>query len=252
MTFLGAPRHIAIIMDGNGRWAKSRGMIRLMGHRAGVKSVRRIVAECRRLGVEVLTLYAFSTENWQRPKAEVKGLMELLNSFLASELKEMLKHDIRLHTIGQTDKLPKSVGQTLEETMAKTASCRTMVLNLALSYGGRDEMLRAIRTIADNCVQGTIRPEQIDETMMSAHLDTAALPDPDLIIRTGGEARLSNFLLWQSSYAEIYFTDTPWPDFKEVDLQGAINDFHRRQRRFGHTGEQITTAAGALVGSDTP
>lgn len=236
------PKHIAIIMDGNGRWAKARGMMRLMGHKAGVKSVRRIVEECRRLGVEVLTLYAFSTENWNRPKDEVSGLMELLQSFLRSELKKMLDNDIRLRAIGQIDKLPSPVATALHETIDQTAGCQAMVLNLALSYGGRTELLQAIQAISKKCLAGEITPQQINEELVDSHLYTSGLPEPDLLIRTGGESRLSNFLLWQSSYAEIYFTETAWPDFDEKKLQEAIADFHQRQRRFGRTGEQVTAA----------
>ncbi len=237
------PNHIAIIMDGNGRWAKRQGLMRLLGHRAGVKTVRRIVEDCQRLGVGVLTLYAFSTENWNRPKEEVSGLMDLLKNFLRSELERMLKNGVRLQAIGQLQNLPTEVYEVLQETISKTAHCQGMVLNLALSYGGRSELLQAMQAISTKCVTGSIRPEDITEAMVDEHLYTAGLPEPDLLIRTGGEARLSNFLLWQSSYAEIFFTDTAWPDFNLKDLTGAISDYHGRQRRFGRTGEQVADDA---------
>ena len=239
MTTPPPPHHIAIIMDGNGRWAKAQGLLRLMGHRAGVKTVRRIVEECRNSGVKVLTLYAFSTENWHRPKDEVNGLMDLLANFLASELEQMLHNDIRLQAIGQLENLPPKVYTILQDTINSTKTCQGMILNLALSYGGRTELLQAMREISERCCRGEITPKDIDEEMVNAHLSTRGLPEPDLLIRTGGEARLSNFLLWQSSYAEIYFTDIPWPDFSPADLQVAIADYQSRQRRFGRTGEQI-------------
>lgn len=239
MTAPPPPQHIAIIMDGNGRWAKAQGMLRLMGHRAGVKAVRRIVEASRQAGVKVLTLYAFSSENWQRPKDEVNGLMDLLANFLRSELAQMRQNDIRLQAIGQLENLPSAVHTILQDTITATEHCQGLILNLALSYGGRNELLQAMREISAKCVRGEITPTDIDEEMVNNHLATKGLPEPDLLIRTGGEARLSNFLLWQSSYAEIYFTDIPWPDFSPDDLQTAIADYHQRQRRFGRTGEQI-------------
>ena len=239
MTAPPPPQHIAIIMDGNGRWAKAQGMLRLMGHRAGVKTVRRIVEASRQAGIKVLTLYAFSSENWQRPKDEVNGLMDLLANFLRSELAQMRKNDIRLQAIGQLENLPSAVHTILQDTITATEHCQGLILNLALSYGGRNELLQAMREISAKCVRGEITPTDIDEEMVNNHLTTKGLPEPDLLIRTGGEARLSNFLLWQSSYAEIYFTDIPWPDFSPDDLQTAIADYHHRQRRFGRTGEQV-------------
>ncbi len=233
------PSHIAIIMDGNGRWAEKRHMPRLAGHKAGVDSVRAVVETAREIGVRYLTLYAFSTENWQRPRAEVKGLMALLRTYLESELRTMLKNDIRLFCIGQRERLPADVLTVLEQVMRETEHCREMTLNLALSYGGRNEMIRAVRKMADQCAAGKIDPEALSEEMLSEYLDTAGQPDPDLLIRTGGEHRLSNFLLWQVSYAELYFTETKWPDFRKDQLLEAVATYGRRQRRFGKTGAQL-------------
>ena len=233
------PGHIAIIMDGNGRWAKKQGMMRLFGHQAGVKTVKKIVEAARKIGISVLTLYAFSTENWKRPADEVSGLMSLLKSYLQSELDSMLKNNIQLRSIGQLENLPIEVQEVLKKSIRETAANTGLVLNLALSYGGRVEVISAARQLAELCVQGKIKPADIDEELFSSRLYTAGLPDPDLLIRTGGEARLSNFLLWQASYAEIYFTDTAWPDFTENDLLTAINSYQQRQRRFGRTGEQV-------------
>ncbi len=231
------PRHIAIIMDGNGRWAKLRGLPRLKGHHEGAASVKEVVRACRRLGIEALTLYAFSTENWGRPKTEVTGLMELLKRFLKGEEKEMQERGIRLATIGQTDRLPAGVARLLKKVMASTAAGREMVLTLALSYGGRDEIATAARKLAAECLAGKIKPEDIDEAAFSARLMTAELPEVDLLIRTSGELRLSNFLLWQSAYAEFVFTPTLWPDFREKELVEAVIQFQGRQRRFGMTGD---------------
>ena len=233
------PRHIAIIMDGNGRWAKKRAMNRLKGHHEGSESVREIVRTCREMGVQALTLYAFSTENWDRPETEVKGLMELLRRFLKSEKQEMIDTGIRLTTIGQTDRLPKSTGKILREVMAATAGGKDMVLNLALSYGSRAEMVGAVQGIARRVAAGELNPDEIDENLIGAGLQTADLPEVDLIIRTSGEARLSNFLLWQAAYAEIIFTPTLWPDFRADQLAEAIADFQKRERRFGKTSEQV-------------
>ena len=238
-TGLTIPAHIAVIMDGNGRWAKERGQMRLFGHREGVRSVREVVECARELGVRHLTLYAFSTENWQRPDAEVSGLMTLLRTYLKSELKNMLKNDIRLCCLGDAARLPEEVRPVLEETMAETARCGGMVLNLALNYGSRPEILRAVRTLAEDCEQGRLRPADLDEAVFSARLYSASQPDPDLLIRTGGERRLSNFLLWQLSYAELYFTEVMWPDFGREQLIEAIRAYNGRQRRFGRTGDQL-------------
>ena len=233
------PRHVAIIMDGNGRWAQKRRQPRLFGHKAGAQSVQNIVETCREIGIEYLTLYAFSSENWRRPEQEVSGLMTILKNYLESELPRMQKNDIRLMSIGDRQKLPETVRQSLERVIEATSGNSKLTLNLALSYGGRDEIVRAVRAISTRCLHGEITPEQISDQMISENLDTCRMPDPDLLIRTGGEARLSNFLLWQVSYAEIYFTETMWPDFrKEVFLQ-ALLEYQSRERRFGRTGEQL-------------
>ncbi|MDW7772783.1 MAG: isoprenyl transferase [Desulfobulbaceae bacterium] len=233
------PVHVAIIMDGNGRWARERKKTRLFGHKAGVKSVRTVVESAREIGIKHLTLYAFSTENWSRPSLEVKGLMNLLDSYLQLEQQNMLKNDIRLRCIGQQDRLPSEVRSTMDKVIQATAGCSTMTLNLALSYGSRSEILRAVRKITEKCADGRLKIEDLDEQMLSEHLDTAGQPDPDLLIRTGGEKRLSNFLLWQASYAELYFTDIKWPDFGRREFVEAITDFGARQRRFGKTGSQL-------------
>lgn len=225
-------------MDGNGRWAQERGQYRLFGHKAGVKAVREVVEAARSLGVGHLTLYAFSTENWRRPENEVSGLMSLLQNYLKAELKTMLRNDIRLCCLGEMQQLPAEVRQVLEKTIAETAHCGAMVLNLALSYGGRNELVRAARALAQACEEGQLHWAQIDETQITSRLYSAGQPDPDLLIRTGGEHRLSNFLLWQLSYAELYFTDTKWPDFRRQHLLDAIDAYSQRQRRFGRTGEQ--------------
>ena len=238
-TELAVPRHIAIIMDGNGRWAQERGQYRLFGHKAGVKAVREVVQTARSIGVRHLTLYAFSTENWRRPENEVSGLMSLLQSYLKPELKTMLRNDIRLSCLGEVEHLPAEVGQVLKTTMVETAHCGAMVLNLALSYGGRNELARAARALAHDCEEGRLHWADIDETQLAKRLYSAGQPDPDLLIRTGGEHRLSNFLLWQLSYAELYFTETKWPDFRRQHLLEAIDAFNQRQRRFGKTGEQV-------------
>ncbi|WP_332307532.1 isoprenyl transferase [Desulfogranum mediterraneum] len=238
------PRHIAIIMDGNGRWAEERKRPRLFGHKAGVDSVRDIVEAAREIGVQHLTLYAFSTENWNRPSGEVSGLMGLLKTYLSAELENLRSNDIRLRCLGQAERLPMEVRQVLEQTIADTAGCSTMNLNLALSYGGRVELRDAIRRIAAGCERGELNWEEISEQTISDHLYTAGQADPDLLIRTGGEHRLSNFLLWQASYAELYFTDTKWPDFRKAQLMEAIQVFNQRQRRFGRTGAQVQGEAG--------
>lgn len=221
------PRHIAIVMDGNGRWAQQRGLPRLLGHKAGVDAVRRIVTECSRLGVGVLTLYAFSTENWVRPKAEVTGLMAILKRFVRAELPMMMRNNIRLMTIGDRSRLPAGSRAELEKSIEKTRGNTGLILNLALNYGARNEIVRAVnRLIADG-------KQQVDETALSRYLDTASIPDPDLFIRTSGEMRLSNFLLWQLAYAELYVTPVLWPDFGAAELGDAIEAFSKRARRFG-------------------
>jgi len=226
-------------MDGNGRWAKQRSKPRLYGHKVGVDSVQTIVESASELGVEVLTLYAFSTENWKRPADEVGGLMGLLKTYLQRELSRMLKNRIRLTCIGDIEKLPKDVRDVLQKTITDTAENDKLTLNLALSYGGRAELIRAMRTIATEVSAGDINTDDIDENLIDNHLYTAGLPEPDLLIRTGGEARLSNFLLWQASYAEIYFTDVMWPEFREQAFADAIAEYQGRERRFGRTSAQI-------------
>lgn len=237
------PRHVAIIMDGNGRWAKTRNLPRIMGHKAGSKSVKKIVSTARELNLEVLTLYAFSTENWKRPSKEVQGLMTLLKTYLKSELNNMLKNNISLRCLGDIDKLPadvrKVLDQVIRETDEREEGSAGLILNLALSYGSRAEIIRAARIMAEKCMAGQFSPDDFSEKLFTSHLYTAGLPDPDLLIRTGGESRLSNFLLWQASYAEIYITETMWPDFQGEDLIKAINDYQSRERRFGKTGEQV-------------
>jgi len=234
------PRHVAIIMDGNGRWAQNKKKPRLFGHKAGAESVQNIVEVCREIGISYLTLYAFSSENWQRPPKEVSGLMSILKRYLESELPKMQKNDIRLLSIGDHDRLPEGVRKTLKSVIKATENNRKLTLNLALSYGGRDEIVRAVKKISQECVDGRLDVDSISDEHLSQNLDTHLIPDPDLLIRTGGEARLSNFLLWQLSYAEIYFSTTMWPDFRKDVFFQAIADFQRRQRRFGQTGEQVT------------
>jgi len=235
------PTHVAIIMDGNGRWAEERNKPRLAGHKAGVDSVRAVVETARNIGVRHLTLYAFSTENWQRPPTEVTGLMTLLRTYLESELRTMLKNDIRLFCLGQRERLPVDVRRVLGTVMEETADCSGMTLNLALSYGGRNEMMRAVRQLAKQCVDGELDYRSLSEDMLTNLLDTSGQPDPDLLIRTGGEHRLSNFLLWQASYAELYFTEIMWPDFRKDQLLEAIAAYGRKQRRFGKIGAQLHT-----------
>jgi undecaprenyl diphosphate synthase len=229
------PKHVAVIMDGNGRWATRRSLPRIAGHRRGVETVRRITEECRTLGISVLTLYAFSDENWGRPKEEVGFLMDMLGSFLKAEIKTMQANGIRFRAIGRIERLPESARAWIDRATAETAGNSGLVLNLALSYGGRGEILEAVRRM--RAANGA-SPE-LTEEVFSSYLDTAGLPDPDLIIRTSGEQRISNFLLWQAAYAEFYFTDTLWPDFEEQDLLVAILDYQGRQRRFGLTQDQL-------------
>ncbi len=237
------PRHIAIIMDGNGRWAKQHALGRIMGHQKGVEAVRKTVRLCREIGIQYLTLYAFSVENWLRPDQEVAALMQILRQYLRSELAEMMENDIRLHAIGDIDGLQAPVRKLLAETMARTAGNRGMVLNLALSYGGQDEIIRAVRRIADDVREGKLAAEDITRESFAAYLYTAGIPDPDLLIRTSGEFRISNFLLWQSAYTEFYFTGVLWPDFDKKDLFAAIADYQRRERRYGLTSEQLQKGA---------
>ena len=233
------PKHVAIIMDGNGRWAKQKGMLRVFGHRNGVKSVKQTVEAASEIGIEVLTLYAFSTENWNRPKSEVKALMKILVSSLKDELKTFQKNNIRLQTIGQTKNLPKKAQKELLEVIELTKNNTSMVLNLALSYGSREEIVNTIKNISKKVVNKQLSIEEIDENIINNHLYTFTLPDVDFLIRTSGEKRISNFLLWQIAYAELYFTDVLWPDFRKEDFFKAILDFQHRERRFGKISEQI-------------
>jgi undecaprenyl diphosphate synthase len=227
------PRHIAVIMDGNGRWAKERGLPRREGHRAGAESVREVTDACIDLGVEYLTLYAFSSENWNRPDAEVKALMELLDRFLSEKAKDLRKQNIRLLAIGQLDRLPDKTRKLLDRLAAETAHHTALTLVLALSYGSREEIVSAARALAADSVAGKLKPEDIDCTVFASRLQTAGIPDPDLLLRTSGEMRVSNFLLWQISYAEIVIVKKFWPDFRRNDLIEAVREYQRRHRRFG-------------------
>ena len=231
------PRHIAIIMDGNGRWAKERGKERSYGHQAGVDTVRRITSECVRLGVKFLTLYTFSTENWSRPETEIAALMGLVLSSLEDEI--FMKNNVRFQVVGDIQRLPQSVQDKLQETMEHTAQNTAMTMVVALSYSSRWELTRAAQSIARDVKSGTLQPEDITEELMNERLETAFMPDPELLIRTGGELRISNYMLWQIAYSELYFCDTYWPDFDEADLHQAIASYQARQRRFGKTGMQV-------------
>jgi undecaprenyl diphosphate synthase len=233
------PQHIAIIMDGNGRWAGRHAMGRVLGHRKGAESVRVVVRTCRRIGLSCLTLYAFSMENWLRPKTEVRALLKLLEEYLVNEAQEMMDQGIRLTAIGNLDSLGAPVLMKLRETIERTAGNQGMVLNLALSYGGRDEIAMAAGRMVSDSLAGKIKPEDVTKELLQRYLYTSALPDPDLLIRTGGEYRISNFLLWQMAYTEFYFTDILWPDFREPDLMEAITEYQQRERRFGRTSEQL-------------
>jgi undecaprenyl diphosphate synthase len=234
------PKHIAIIMDGNGRWAKRRGALRLMGHRSGAKSVREVTEACAELGVEYLTVYAFSSENWNRPKQEINGLMELLVESLEKEFNTLKNNGIRLNAIGDLQKLPEKVRLKLQNTIKKTNDGQRMCLNLALSYSGQWDIVQATRQIVEDSINGKISGiDQIDEVLFSQYLSTKDMPMPDLVIRTSGEFRLSNFLLFQMAYSELYFTNTLWPDFGKNELIKAILDYQLRERRYGKTSEQI-------------
>ena len=234
------PKHIAIIMDGNGRWAKKQGMARAFGHENGAKAVRQVVEGCAELGIENLTLYAFSTENWNRPKLEVQTLMRLLISSLKKEIRTLHDNNIKLCTIGNLDTLPSRVYKELIDVMEKTKLNTRMTLTIALSYGSREELLSTIKEISIKVKNNIISPEKIDESIINEHLYTRNLPDVDLLVRTSGEQRISNFLLWQIAYAELYFTNTLWPDFSKEDLYHAIIEYQKRERRFGKTSEQIS------------
>jgi len=237
------PRHIAIIMDGNGRWAQNHSLGRIAGHRKGAESVRNIVEACRKIGISYLTLYAFSSENWSRPEREVRALMTLLERYLRSEVKVMLKNNIRLLAIGDTGALPEKVRTILRDTIGQTAGNTAMTLILALNYGSHDEILGAVRKLIDEARQGTIRASDVTLERFAGYLSTKGIPDPDLLIRTSGEYRLSNFLLWQMAYTEFYFTDILWPDFREEQLIEAISEYQKRERRFGLTSDQVQRKA---------
>lgn len=233
------PKHLAIIMDGNGRWAKKRGLLRSLGHESGVKSVKTTIQKAAMLGIEFLTLYAFSTENWNRPKLEVETLMKLLVKGLQKELPILIKNNIRFNAIGNLSLLPKSAQVAINEVIEKTKNNTGMTLSLALSYGSREELVRATKQIADKVKNNIISTEEIDDVVINNHLYTSDMPDVDLVIRTSGEHRISNFLLWQIAYAEFYFTDVLWPDFEEKDLEEALLSYQNRERRFGKTSEQL-------------
>lgn len=233
------PNHIAIIMDGNGRWAEIKGKPRVFGHKNGVTSVKEVIEGCREIGVNYLTLYAFSTENWNRPKLEVKTLMALLVSSLRKELKTLVKNNIKLNTIGNIENLPEKAQVELAEVVKKTKNNTSLTLTLALSYGSREEIVNVMRNISKKVVNNKLAVEEINENIINNHLYTFSLPDVDLLIRTSGEKRISNFLLWQIAYAELYFTNTLWPDFRKENLFNAIVDYQQRERRFGKTSQQI-------------
>lgn len=234
------PKHVAIIMDGNGRWAKQKGMLRIVGHENGTKSVRTTVEACAEIGIKNLTLYAFSTENWNRPKTEVNTLMKLLVKSLKKEIKTLQDNNIRLQAIGKLEELPEKANKELHEVIEKTKQNTHMNLTLALSYGSREEIINAVKSISANVKNNIISIDSIDESIINKHLYTQNLPDVDLLIRTSGEQRISNFLLWQIAYAELYFTDVLWPDFSKEDLYKALKCYEKRERRFGKTSEQLS------------
>ncbi|MGB5831844.1 MAG: polyprenyl diphosphate synthase [Thiohalocapsa sp.] len=239
------PEHVAIIMDGNGRWARQRGLPRTAGHRAGAKSVRSVVEESVRSGVKVLTLFAFSSENWRRPRAEVNVLMELFMSTLQVEVKRLVEHQVQLRVIGDLSAFSSKLQAKFDDAQRATRHNRRLILQVAANYGGRWDITRAARAIAADVAGGVLQVDDIDEAAISSHLSFPDVPDPDLFIRTGGEKRISNFLLWQSAYAELYFSDLMWPEFDAAAFVAALNDFARRQRRFGLTGEQVIAKASA-------
>jgi len=234
------PRHIAIIMDGNGRWAKKQGKRRIVGHNRGAKTVREIVEEAARKNIEFLTLFAFSTENWNRPKDEVNLLMKLLVSSLKKEFLRLIQNNIKMRSVGNLDSLPQLVKEELLFVIEKTKNNKGMVLTLALNYGGKEEIVEAVKCISNKVKNSIISPEKVDESTINEHLYSQNLPPVDLLIRTSGEKRISNFLLWHIAYAELYFTKTLWPDFTKEDLQNAILNYGKRERRFGKTSEQVT------------
>ena len=239
LDFNKLPRHVAIIMDGNGRWAQKRLLNRIAGHKEGANAVRAVVRCCRELGISHLTLYAFSKENWQRPESEIAALWQLLRQFLRAELPELIKQEIRLNHLGDLDNIPQDVVRELRHIMAQTAGYKKLNLNLAINYGGRDEIVRAAQLFAADVQQGKYRPRDLTQHLLASYLFTASLPEPDLLIRTSGEHRISNFLLWQLAYTEIYVTDVLWPDFHEPDFIAALLDYQQRERRFGRISAQL-------------
>lgn len=239
IDFNNLPRHIAVIMDGNGRWAKKKGAMRIFGHRNAVQAVRDVTEGCGEIGIKYLTLYAFSTENWGRPKEEVEGLMELLVNTLKQEIKTLMENQVKLITIGDTSNLPEDCQKNLEWAVATTKNNSGLTLILALSYSGRWEITRAVKAIAEKVKSGKLNDSDINEEMISQHLQTAGVPDPELLIRTSGEMRVSNFLLWQIAYSELYITPALWPDFRKENLYEAIWSYQQRERRFGKTSEQL-------------
>ncbi len=241
---LNGPDHIGIIMDGNGRWAKSQGLSRIKGHRQGVETCRRIIEACQDLNIHYLTLYAFSAENWNRPEIEVNGLMELLALFLMEETRTLKKQKVRLHAIGRIEDLPSRTKAALKKAIKQTKDFDEWHLILALNYSSRNEVVDAAKAISQKAAEGKLNPENLDWETVSSHFYTDSLPDPDLVVRTSGETRLSNFLLMQSAYSELYFTATCWPDFTRAHLEEAIRSYHNRERRFGRTGEQLDVETG--------
>ncbi|MDZ7372865.1 MAG: isoprenyl transferase [candidate division KSB1 bacterium] len=239
------PRHVAVIMDGNGRWAKQRGLERIQGHQEGINSVRAVVEACGALGIEVLTLYTFSTENWKRPRREVMALMRLLIRTVQDELDELDQNNVRLKTIGRLEDLPGYARRAVEKAIERLRDNTGLTVVLALSYSGREEIAEAARRAARDVLEGKIRPDDLSPDLFATYLQTAGLPDPDLLIRTSGEMRLSNFLLWQLAYTELYITDVLWPDFRKREFYAAIEEYQRRERRFGMVSEQLHAAPGA-------
>ena len=233
------PKHIAVIMDGNGRWAKQKGAMRIFGHRNAIQAVREAIEGSGELGVKYLTLFSFSTENWSRPKEEVEALMDLLVQTIVAETGLMMKKNVRLHAIGDLESLPQSTYVKLVEVMQQTSTNTGLTVNLALSYSGQWELTKAAQRIAQKVSEGLLSPGEITQQTLADHLDTAGIPDPELMIRTSGEYRISNFLLWQLAYTELYFSDVLWPDFRKEHLFAAIEDYQKRERRFGKTGEQV-------------
>jgi undecaprenyl diphosphate synthase len=233
------PCHLAVIMDGNGRWAKERMLRRIVGHQKGVETVRSIVEECSRLGIRYLTLFAFSSENWLRPKTEVRALMALLKRYIRTEISRMMQNNIRFNVIGNRGDLPPDVNREVENAITGTAANTGMTLTLALSYGGRQEIINAAKLLADEIASGNVSPDTVDEAVFDRYLYSSGMPDPDLLIRTSGEMRISNFLLWQLAYTELYFTEVNWPDFDLCELHKSLSDFQARERRFGRTSDQL-------------